>query len=95
MTEVLPSVACVGDFEVASTLHGITGDVRRYFAVHATLDVRHSAAWNREVLRPLVEQEPKAARFIAEGALMRLNAGARCFARYRAELGLERGRRAG
>lgn len=59
---------------------------RQYFALHATLDVQHSAAWNREVLRPLVAAEPRCARAIAEGALLRLNAGARCFSRYRAHL---------
>ena len=62
--------------------------VRRYYAVHSTLDVKHSEAWNREVLRPLVQADPCLARPIAEGALMRLNAGARCFERYRRELGL-------
>lgn len=67
---------------------GIGGDVRRYFALHATLDVRHSEAWNREVLRPLVADRPELSRPIAEGALLRLNAGMRCFERYRAELGL-------
>jgi hypothetical protein len=56
---------------------------RQYFALHATLDVRHSAAWNREVLRPLVAADPRCAWPIAEGALLRLNAGARCFSRYR------------
>lgn len=65
---------------------GVTGDARRYFALHATLDVKHSAAWNREVLRPLVAESPDAARGIAEGALLRLSAGARCFARYRRAL---------
>jgi hypothetical protein len=67
---------------------GVGGEARRYYAVHATLDVKHSLAWNREVLGPLVEREPRAAQAIAEGALMRLRAGARCFARYRSELGL-------
>jgi hypothetical protein len=56
---------------------------RRYFAVHATVDVKHSAAWNREVLRPLVAENPRVPFAIAEGALMRLRAGARCFAAYR------------
>jgi hypothetical protein len=65
---------------------GVAGKARRYFAVHATLDVRHSHAWNREVLWPLVETHPGCARLIAEGALMRLRAGARCFERYRADL---------
>lgn len=67
---------------------GVAGEARRYFALHATLDVRHSEAWNREVLHPLVAADRKLAPLIAEGALMRLHAGARCFARYRNELGL-------
>jgi hypothetical protein len=65
---------------------GFGGEVRRYFALHATLDVKHSAAWNREVLRPLVAENPGVAAAIAEGALLRLTAGARCFERYRQEL---------
>ncbi|WP_143177302.1 iron-containing redox enzyme family protein [Cystobacter ferrugineus] len=68
---------------------GFMMPVRRYYAVHATLDVKHSEAWNREVLKPLVAADPRVARPIAEGALMRLNAGARCFERYRRELGLK------
>jgi Iron-containing redox enzyme len=67
---------------------GIPKTARRYFSLHATLDVQHSAAWDREVLAPLVAADPRCARAIAEGALMRLGAGARCFARYRDELGL-------
>jgi hypothetical protein len=67
----------------------IAGDVRRYFALHATLDIRHSEAWNREVLRPSVSNDPRTARLIAEGALLRLRAGARCFERYRRELDVE------
>jgi Iron-containing redox enzyme len=67
---------------------GITKSARRYFSLHATLDVQHSASWNREVLAPLVADDARCAHAIAEGALMRLRAGARCFARYRAELGL-------
>lgn len=65
---------------------GIPKAARRYFTLHATLDVKHSQAWNREVLMNLVTEEPRAARAIAEGALMRLRAGARCFDRYRREL---------
>jgi hypothetical protein len=67
---------------------GIVGEARRYFALHATLDIKHSAAWNREVLHPLVASDPRVARPIAEGALLRLAAGARCFERYRRALGL-------
>ena len=65
---------------------GIPRAARRYFTLHATLDLKHSEAWNREVLRPLVTLEPRAAQAIAEGALMRLRAGERCFERYRREL---------
>ena len=65
---------------------GIGGAARRYYALHATLDVRHSATWNREVLEPLVAGNPALAPRIAEGALLRLRAGQRCFERYRQEL---------
>ena len=68
---------------------GLSAEVRRYFQLHAGLDVRHSLAWNREVIEPLVAADPGAARPIAEGALLRLNAGARCFDRYRRDLGLD------
>lgn len=62
------------------------GAVRRYYALHATLDVRHSQTWNREVFAPLVAANPAVAVALAEGALMRLRAGARCFDRYRCQL---------
>jgi hypothetical protein len=65
---------------------GVDGATRRYYALHATLDRKHSAAWNTEVLKPLVEADPDCAEAIAEGALLRLQAGARCFDRYRREL---------
>src|SRR3954453_17375854 len=42
---------------------------RHYFAVHAVLDVKHSEAWNLEVLRSLVEEDSRRARAIGEGAL--------------------------
>jgi hypothetical protein len=67
---------------------GVPLRTRRYYALHATLDIRHSASWNAEVVVPLVRDDPRVARAIATGALMRLNAGARSFARYRAELGV-------
>ena len=67
---------------------GVAAKPRQYYALHATLDIRHSEAWNREVLEPLVRENPRVARPIAEGALMRLHAGARCFKRYRQELGV-------
>ena len=65
---------------------GFSPEERRYFDLHAVLDVKHSEAWNREALRPLVEEDGRRATAIAEGALMRLHCGAHCFERYRAEL---------
>ena len=67
---------------------GVAKEARVYFALHATIDLQHSEAWNREVIAPLVQGEPGVARAIAEGALLRLRAGARCFERYRAQFGL-------
>jgi len=64
---------------------GIRAAHRHYFDLHAVIDLRHSAAWNREVIRPLIDQNPAVAVAIAEGALMRLNCGGRCFERYRRE----------
>ncbi|WBQ19144.1 iron-containing redox enzyme family protein [Sphingobium yanoikuyae] len=65
---------------------GLSEKERRYFELHAVLDVKHSADWNREALRPLVTEDPRRAVAMAEGALMRLLCGERCFARYRAAL---------
>lgn len=67
---------------------GVSADGRQYFQLHAGLDIRHSKEWNAEVIAPLVAAEPAAAWPIAEGALMRLRAGQRCFDRYRSELGV-------
>ncbi len=65
---------------------GLAPAERRYFDLHATLDVRHAEAWLREVIRPLVAEDGALARPIAEGALMRLICGQRCFETYRAHL---------
>jgi len=62
---------------------GRSGKERLYFALHSTLDLKHSEDWNREALRPLVEEDPRRAAAIAEGALVRLRCGERCFDRYR------------
>jgi Iron-containing redox enzyme len=73
---------------------GVSPHTRQYYALHATLDVKHSEAWNREVLLPLVASDGSLAPLIAEGALLRLAAGAACFARYRHELELDQARAA-
>ena len=65
---------------------GLSERERRYFDLHAVLDVAHSKAWNAEALIPIVSERPDVARFIAEGALMRLACGERCFAAYRVQL---------
>ncbi len=67
---------------------GVPAADRHYFDLHAVLDIKHSAAWNAEAAWPLVEARPELAPALAEGALMRLECGAACFARYRRELGV-------
>lgn len=62
---------------------GVPRKQSHYFALHAVLDVKHSASWNSEVLAPLVAEDPHRAGAIAEGALLRLWCGKRCFDRYR------------
>jgi hypothetical protein len=62
---------------------------RMYFQLQAGLDVEHSKSWNAEVIGSLVAADPRVAHPIAEGALMRLNAGARCFRRYREHFRLD------
>jgi hypothetical protein len=69
---------------------GVSHEAQRYYLLHSSLDIKHSAEWNREVLAPLVKENPEVAVPIAEGALMRLNAGARCFERYMRHFGLTR-----
>lgn len=65
---------------------GLSPEAQRYYLIHSSLDIKHSEAWNAEVLLPLVSENPALALPIAEGALLRLNAGRRCFERYRKEL---------
>ena len=67
---------------------GVPAGDRHYFDLHSILDVKHSLTWNAEAIHPLVASQPNVASAIAEGALMRLECGRRCFERYRRELGL-------
>ncbi len=66
----------------------IAREAASYYRVHSTVDVSHYRAWRQEVLIPLVKEDPSRAVHIAEGALMRLNAGLRTYERYRRELGV-------
>lgn len=61
----------------------VSAKARHYFDLHAVLDIKHSEAWNREVFASIVAATPEAGRYIAEGALMRLQCGADCFDAYR------------
>ncbi|HEX8300643.1 iron-containing redox enzyme family protein [Sphingomonas sp.] len=65
---------------------GLSPKEARYFSVHAVLDVKHSIEWNRNAIRPAIEEDPRRATAMAEGALIRLKCGERCFAAYRAHL---------
>ena len=65
---------------------GLSPKEARYFTLHAVLDVKHSEDWNREAIRPAVEEDPRRATAMAEGALIRLRCGERCFDAYRAHL---------
>lgn len=65
---------------------GVDASLRKYFQLHAVLDVKHSQAWNEEALKPLITERPECARAIAEGALIRLECGRRCFDAYRRHL---------
>lgn len=65
---------------------GMPPVVRKYFELHAVLDVKHAEDWIEQVLRPLVRQDPGRARPLAEGALIRLECGRRCFDAYRDHL---------
>jgi hypothetical protein len=67
---------------------GLNDRERRYFDLHAVLDIKHSEEWNREILHPAVAEDPRRALAIAEGALIRLRCGERCFGRYRSILGI-------
>jgi len=57
----------------------------QYLSSRANFDALHATAWLQQVLQPLVASDATLATVIAEGALLRLNAQARCFERYRRE----------
>jgi hypothetical protein len=67
---------------------GVSGEALYYFKLHSTIDVAHWSGWRDEALIPVITRRPELTVHIAEGALMRLAAGARSFARYRREFGL-------
>jgi len=68
---------------------GLDRKLRSYFDLHAAIDVSHSRGWNREIIHSLVAENPDNAFCLAEGALIRLYCGQRCYERYKQEFGLE------
>jgi len=70
---------------------GLDGEAVHYFKLHSTIDLVHWQGWRDEALVPLLAQQPELAPSIAEGALMRLCAGARTFERYKREFSLSTG----
>jgi pyrroloquinoline quinone (PQQ) biosynthesis protein C len=68
---------------------GVSDAGCRYFRMHTVVDVEHWKAWLAEVIIPLVSETPDLMLPLAEGALLRLNAGARVIDRYRSELRLD------
>lgn len=82
----LTSPTRVGSVAAGLKRLGRPGEERKYFMLHAQLDVEHSRAWNAEALAPLVAEDPACARYLAEGALMRLVCGEQCFEAYRSYL---------
>jgi hypothetical protein len=59
-----------------------------YFESRAKLSPLRARAWNEDVILPLVAQDSRLAVAVAEGALMRSMADARCWRRYERELGV-------
>lgn len=63
-------------------------DEYKYYTLHSHLDLEHWAGWKRNVMYPLSREYPERMVKMAEGALLRLHAGARCFKVYCNHLGL-------
>jgi hypothetical protein len=55
---------------------------RLYYDLHSHIDVKHSEGWNKNALLPLIEEDRRRAKPIAEGALIRMRCAERCFERY-------------
>ncbi len=65
---------------------GYSSTTSAYFGMRETMSPLRAHAWNEAVLLPYVAQDARTAAAIAEGALMRLVADARCVQRYQNEL---------
>jgi Iron-containing redox enzyme len=67
---------------------GVSAEARGFWAVRHRLAPLRAHAWYEHVVVPWVAQDARCARAIAEGALMRFAADARCHRRYQAALGV-------
>jgi hypothetical protein len=67
---------------------GLSKEEYNYYALHCVLDQKHWEGWKNNAVMPLIQADPQKARGIAEGALMRLLAGKRCFEVYAQQLAL-------
>jgi hypothetical protein len=76
----------VGSVDAGLKRLGVPPEGRKYFALHAQIDIEHSRGWNAEALAPLVAETPSCAPHMAEGAIMRLICGEQCFEAYRGYL---------
>lgn len=65
---------------------GFSLEAVAYFASRSQLSLLRSHSWLYDVIVPLVAQDQRVAPAIAEGALLRLSAEARCIRRYEREL---------
>lgn len=65
---------------------GLANRMHGYSDVQSLSRISHAQLWIRDVLRALIDENPACAKFIAEGALMRMLCNEHCFNRYSAEL---------
>lgn len=62
--------------------NGLDSSQIQYYALHSSLDVEHWQGWKENVMYPLLQENPACMTALAEGALLRLLAGNRCFEVY-------------
>lgn len=65
---------------------GLPEDGIAYHDLHIRIDAVHGRAWFDDVIRPMVDRDPRVAREIALGALIRLNSSARYLDKLQATL---------
>ncbi|MFE3630970.1 iron-containing redox enzyme family protein [Streptomyces goshikiensis] len=56
---------------------GLPPEGARYHELHIGIDAQHASGWFKNVVKPLMREDPRAGREIAQGALIRLNSSQR------------------